>query len=197
MADLSPIDGRGPPPISRQTAVNNNLPDKAGRSRQEVDYGDLVVRASDEVDRSAWASLLAEMLAAAGMRPEQVAAPNGPVGTNWRTIYKWLRQEQGVSVAKVVQVCRELGYPPVDALVRVKFLTAGEVGLRGEPASPGPPLPRPLRQIADVLNAASVPAEVKDQLRRTVQAAFDMWAAVYAAAPPRERAGRERPETKR
>lgn len=157
--------------------------------RHADQYRDPMARESDDVDRAAWAALLGELLASAGMTPEQAAQPAGPVSVNWRTIRKWLRQEKdgGVSVAKIRDVCRDLNYPVLDALVRVGFITAEEARLAREPIAPAPPLPRPLRQIADVLTDRRVPDAPKGQLRQAVQAAFDLWAGMYRLRPPRER----------
>lgn len=150
------------------------------------------MRESDEVDRAAWAKLLAELLAAAGMTPEQAGAPGGPVGTNWRTIRRWLAQDHGVTAVKVRDVCRDLGYPPLEGLVQVGFLTREEVGLTRDPVAPAPPLPAPLRQVADVLSDPKIPEEPKTQLRRAVSAAYDLWLSMYRLRGPRERSARER-----
>jgi hypothetical protein len=156
-----------------------------------------VARDSEEVDKAAWAKLLAELLAAAGMSPEQAAAPAGPVNTNWRSIRRWLSQQQGVSAKSVRDVCRALNYPVVDGLVRTGFLTAQEARLVREPTPVAPPLPAPLRQIADVLSDEKVPEEPKTQLRRAVSAAFDVWANMYRLRAPRERSARERSQSGR
>jgi hypothetical protein len=151
-----------------------------------------VVRESEEIDKAAWAKLLAELLAGAGMTPEQAAAPAGPVTTNWRTIRRWLAQQHGVSAKSVRDVCRDLGYPPLDGLVRVGFLTAEEARMGRAPVAAAPPMPAPLRQIADVLSDDRVPDEPKTQLRRAVNAAFDVWMSMYKLRAPREPAARER-----
>ena len=144
-------------------------------------------RDSDEVDGHAWALLLTELLASAGLTPEQAGKPAGPVSVYWRTIRKWLKEESGVSAAKVVTVCRDLNYPPLEALVRVGFLTADEARLSRLPAVVSPPLPAPLRQIADVLSDPRVPEVPKTQLRRAVASALDVWAEMYKLRAPRER----------
>jgi hypothetical protein len=145
------------------------------------------VRESDEIDRGAWAKLLAELLAAGGfLTPEQASAPIGPISANWRTIRRWLTQEQGVTARSVRDVCRELHYPPVDALVRVGFLTATEAKLSRSPAIVSPPLPPPLRQIADVLTDRRIPPNVKAPLQDALRAAFDAWADMLKLHPPKE-----------
>lgn len=154
-----------------------------------------MVRESDETDKAAWAQLLAELLAASGMTPEQATAPAGPVSVNWRTLRRWLAKDQGVSAKSVRDVCRDLNYPVADALVRVGFLTAEEARLSRGPVPVAPPLPAPLRQIADVLSDAKVPEEPKVQLRRAVAAAFDLWANMYRLRAPRERSARERSQS--
>ncbi len=150
-----------------------------------------MARESDEVDNAAWAQLLAELLAAAGTTPEQAAAPAGPVNVSWRTLRRWLAQG-GASAVKVRDVCRDLNYPVIDALVRVGFLTAEEARLSRSPVPVAPPLPAPLRQIADVLSDAKVPEEPKTQLRRAVSAAYDLWLSMYRLRAPREPSARER-----
>lgn len=151
-----------------------------------------MARESEEIDRAAWAKLLAELLAAAGMTPEQAGTPVGPVRTNWRTIRRWLGQEHGVSARAVRDVCRDLGYPPLDGLVLVGFLTAEEAKMGRVPVAAAPPMPASLRQIADVLSDDRVPEEPKTQLRRAVAAAFDVWMGMYRLRAPKEPAARER-----
>lgn len=146
-----------------------------------------MVRESDEIDRVAWAKLLAELLAAAGMTPEQAGAPNGPITANWRTIRRWIAKDQGVTAKSVRDVCRELGYPPVEGLIRVGFLTAEEAKLARTPTVVAPPLPAPLRQVADILSDPKIPDEPKVQLRRAISAAFDLWQSMYRLRAPRER----------
>lgn len=93
---------------------------------------------------------------------------------------------------KVRDVSVDFGYPPVEALVRVGFLTPEQTRLAREPVTPAPPLPKPLRQIADILNNDRVPEEPKEQLRRAVQAAFDLWQGMMVPRAPKEPSARER-----
>lgn len=97
-----------------------------------------------------------------------------------------------MTAVKVRDVARDLGYPPLEALVRVGFLTREEARLSREPVAPAPPLPQPLRTIADVLTDRRVPDNVKEQLRVAVQSAFDLWANMYKLRAPRERPARDR-----
>jgi hypothetical protein len=180
------------PPCGERPAVNASLALAPDTRTAEDPYRERVVRESDETDKAAWAKLLAELLAARGMTPEQAASPDGPVSVNWRTLRRWLAQDQGVSAKSVRDVCRDLGYSPLDALVRVGFLTPDEAKMARDPISVPPPLPQPLRRIADVLSDDRVPDEPKTQLRRAVSAAFDVWMSMYKLRAPREPAARER-----
>lgn len=156
-------------------------------------YGDPVAREPDEIDRAAWAQLLSELLAAANMTPEQASyETGGPVQVSWRSMRRWLTQDHGVSAARVRDVCRAFNYPVVDALVRVGFMTPEEARIEREPVAVAPPLPPPLRTIADVLADKKIPAQVKDQLRAAVQAAFDLWMNMYRLRAPKERPPRDR-----
>jgi hypothetical protein len=128
------------PPCDERLPASTSLSLAPATTRQEDPYRDRVARDSEEVDKAAWAKLLAELLAAAGMSPEQAAAPAGPVNTNWRSIRRWLSQQQGVSAKSVRDVCRALNYPVVDGLVRTGFLTAQEARLVREPTPVAPPL---------------------------------------------------------
>lgn len=152
-----------------------------------------MARESDEIDRAAWAQLLQELLGAAGLTPEQASFRNrGPVSVSDRTMYRWLAQEHGVSAARVRDVSRELGYKPVEALVRVGFITREEAQLTRAPAAVAPPLPPPLRQIADVLTDRKIPDEPKRNLTVAVEAAFDLWMRMYRLRAPKERPARDR-----
>jgi hypothetical protein len=179
-----------PSPLpSGLTGIEDSLSAVSAHQGQRYPYGDVV--GSDEVDGEAWARLLMELLASAGMTPEQAAAPQGPVSVNWRTIRRWLSGQSGASAVKVRDVCRELGYPRLDALVRVGFLTSEEARMSRRPVSPAPPLPDLLRQIADVLADKRIPDQPKQQLQAGVQAALDMWLAMLKLRAPREPAIRE------
>lgn len=160
------------------------------------------VRDNEEIDRAAWAKLLTELLDSAGMTPEQAGYTpprpgqgpprSGPVTTNWRTLRRWLNQEHGVSAKSVRDTCRELGYPPIDGLVRVGFLTADEARMGRLPVTAAPPLPKELRQIVDVLASDRFPDTSKRQLRRALDAAYDVWRGMDRLRAPRERPAPER-----
>lgn len=168
--DVRTDDGEAAPELPVDSGSLLVVP---GRERQITPYVD-TVRDSDEIDRGAWAKLLAELLHSAGLTPEQAAQPHGPVDANWRTIRKWLSRDQGISARRVRDVARALGYPATHALVQVGFLTPEEAGLAG-PAKVGP-MPDPLlRRVSAALTDQYIPDEVRTHLRRGVQHAYDIW----------------------
>lgn len=180
-------------PVPRQPDANVSLLAKSGRTQPERSYGDPVAREPDEIDRAAWAQLLSELLAAANMTPEQASyETGGPVQVSWRSMRRWLTQDHGVSAARVRDVCRAFNYPIMDALVRVGFITRDEARLEREPVAVAPPLPPPLRTIADVLADRRIPEEPKRNLSAAVEAAFDLWMRMYKLKAPRERSTRDR-----
>lgn len=172
------------------------LPPTPGRKRQDPVYVDAVSRDSDEIDRAAWAKLLNELLISAGLTPETAAAPNGPIDANWRTIRKWLTKDQGISVRRIRDVARALGYPPTHALVQVGFLTQEETGLAG-PTRPGP-VPDPLlRRLAGALANQTIPDDDRGRLRRALQHSYDIWLEwikTAAQEPTRRTGSASRPE---
>lgn len=193
MSDRTAVDTRETGPACRENAPNVSCLPKSGRIASDCAYGDPVARESDEIDRAAWAQLLKELLDAAGMTPEQASyQTGGPVSVSWRTLRRWQAQEHGVSAARVRDVCRELGYEPVEALVRVGFFSREEARLTRAPAAVASPLPPLLRQIMDVLTDKRIPDDVKGHLRQAVAAAFDVWASMYKLRAPRERPARDR-----
>lgn len=142
------------------------------------------MRGSDNIDRAAWAELLAELLASAGLTPETATGDAGPLDVTPSTMYRWLRQAQGVSAHQVRDIARVLDYPPVHALVKVGFLTAAEAGIAG-PARPKPATDPLLQRIAGHLTDANLPEATRAELHRIVQQAFNMWLGLLKSAAQR------------
>lgn len=179
------IDVRHP-----RSAVNATLHLAPGRKRQVTTYVPSV-REGDDIDREQWARLLEQWLRAADLTPERAAAPVGPIDANWRTIRKWLDQEQNVGARRVRDVARALGYPPTRALVEVGFLDPTEVGVTGLAAPPSAPTDPVIRKVNAALSNQAIPDGVRTVLRQLVDSAYQGWLRMQNQ-PPKEPSARER-----
>jgi transcriptional regulator with XRE-family HTH domain len=131
----------------------------------------------------AWSALLGELLSAAGVSQAWLAER---VGVNEKTVGRWRGKEFPPKAENVRDVARVLEYPPIHALARVGFLTREEAGLEGDPVKAAPAIDPLLRQIQQHFGDPNIPQRVRDNLRRGVKAARDVWLDMARIKPPKE-----------
>lgn len=186
-------------PRGPEVVAHDPAPSASDRPRLPRPYRAIVDDTPNSliINTAEWASLLREQLAERGLTPLTAATPAGPVPAGVATIRRWLdNRAQVVSVEKILEVCRALGYPVPRALVRVGILRPEEVGVVG--LAPTTPVLVPIvHRINGLLHNRRIPEAARDWLGELLEATVSFWAKSLGAPGTPERNATPAPARRR
>lgn len=122
-------------------------------------------RPGSSVDREAWAKEVQSLLGAE--TGGNLTAFARLVGTNRRTVNRWLGQDVDVREESVRQVARALNLPVGDLLVKVGWLDPGDLTIQTATANP----PREDAEAIQAVQASDVKPAVRRKLLAHLRAA--------------------------